>query len=418
MSIPAELRYTQEHEWVSVEGDSASVGITEYATQQLGDVVYVSLPSVGSAVTAGEPCGEVESVKSVSDLYSPVDGEVTEINTELDDDPSLVNAEPYTAGWMFRVRVAQDGNGDAALPPDLLSAAEYEELTKSAGEGQLALAAGRAGPGWRALAAAQQEQDGHADDDRGRGRTGHDGIDLADPLAEPVPRPLDVLSWAHPVGDGIDGARQFRTGAVDVRHQSLLVDGLGVGIRVSHCALRSRPALPVRSSWTGFVVRLCSQGAYFVRSTAALDIGLPPGARIVCCCVHCPSSYLMMSKVAVVPALDSAGFFVALYGRAVRQGGAARPLHPGHQQRPAADESGFGDAALQRGDRRLDDVRAAGGSRALQGPVEQGAAFGDLPPVPAAVGQPGGGLLAGQRDLAGHASSAGGCVPLLCAAPM
>jgi glycine cleavage system H protein len=118
---------------VSVEGTLASVGITEYAAQQLGDVVYVSLPSVGTAVTAGEPCGEVESVKSVSDLYAPVDGEVTEVNTELEDDPSLVNAEPYTAGWMFRVRVAQDGNGDAALPPDMLSAAEYEELTKSAG---------------------------------------------------------------------------------------------------------------------------------------------------------------------------------------------------------------------------------------------------------------------------------------------
>jgi glycine cleavage system H protein len=133
MSVPADLRYTAEHEWVSVEGTSATVGITEYASQQLGDVVYVSLPAAGTTVTAGEPCGEVESVKSVSDLYSPVDGEVTEINSELEDDPSLVNAEPYTSGWMFRVRVAQDGNGDAALPPDLLSAAEYEELTRSAG---------------------------------------------------------------------------------------------------------------------------------------------------------------------------------------------------------------------------------------------------------------------------------------------
>jgi glycine cleavage system H protein len=131
MSFPAELRYTPEHEWVSVEGTLASVGITDYAAQQLGDVVYVSLPSVGAEVTAGEPCGEVESVKSVSDLYSPVDGEVAEINSELEDDPSLVNAEPYTSGWMFRVKVAQDGNGDAALPHDLLSAAEYEELTKS-----------------------------------------------------------------------------------------------------------------------------------------------------------------------------------------------------------------------------------------------------------------------------------------------
>jgi glycine cleavage system H protein len=133
MSIPAELRYTPEHEWLSVEGTTASIGITEYAAQQLGDVVYVSLPAVGATVTAGEPCGEVESVKSVSDLYCPVDGEVIEVNTELEDDPSLVNAEPYAAGWMFRVRVAEEGNGNPALPTDLLSAAEYEELTKSAG---------------------------------------------------------------------------------------------------------------------------------------------------------------------------------------------------------------------------------------------------------------------------------------------
>jgi glycine cleavage system H protein len=133
MSVPAELHYTPEHEWVSLDGTTASIGITEYAAQQLGDVVYVSLPAVGSPVTAGEPCGEVESVKSVSDLYSPVDGEVTEVNAELQDDPSLVNADPYTAGWMFRVRVPQDGDGQPALPADMLSAAEYEELTKSAG---------------------------------------------------------------------------------------------------------------------------------------------------------------------------------------------------------------------------------------------------------------------------------------------
>jgi glycine cleavage system H protein len=133
MSIPADLRYTPEHEWISVDGTTASIGITEYAAQQLGDVVYISLPATGASVTAGEPCGEVESVKSVSDLYSPVDGEVIEVNSELEDDPSLVNAEPYTAGWIFRVRVAQDGSGAAALPPDLLSATEYEELTKSAG---------------------------------------------------------------------------------------------------------------------------------------------------------------------------------------------------------------------------------------------------------------------------------------------
>src|ERR1700677_2292457 len=133
MSVPAELHYTPEHEWLSVAGDAATVGITDYAAQQLGDVVFVSLPTVGASVTAGEPCGEVESTKSVSDLYSPVDGEVTEVNSELDDDPGLVNAEPYGAGWMFRVRLAKGSDGEPAIPPGLLSAAEYEELTKSAG---------------------------------------------------------------------------------------------------------------------------------------------------------------------------------------------------------------------------------------------------------------------------------------------
>jgi glycine cleavage system H protein len=127
MSVPAELRYTPEHEWVAVDGNEVTVGITDYAAQQLGDVVYVSLPSVGAAVTAGEPCGEVESVKSVSDLYSPVDGEVTAVNGDLDGDPSLVNAEPYDT-WMFKVQLR-----DGALPSDLLSAGEYDNLTKSAG---------------------------------------------------------------------------------------------------------------------------------------------------------------------------------------------------------------------------------------------------------------------------------------------
>jgi glycine cleavage system H protein len=128
MSFPAELHYTPEHEWLSVAGDAATIGITDYAAQQLGDVVFVSLPAVGASVTAGEPCGEVESVKSVSDLYSPVDGEVIEINPDLEDDPALVNAEPYGA-WMFKVRLPAGG----ALPTDLLTATEYEELTKSAG---------------------------------------------------------------------------------------------------------------------------------------------------------------------------------------------------------------------------------------------------------------------------------------------
>jgi glycine cleavage system H protein len=127
MSVPAELRYTKEHEWISVDGDIATIGITDFAAQALGDVVYVSLPVVGASVTAGEPCGEVESTKSVSDLYSPVNGEVTEVNEDLDDDPGLINAEPYGVGWMFRVRVS--GEAD---PAGLLSAAEYETLTSSA----------------------------------------------------------------------------------------------------------------------------------------------------------------------------------------------------------------------------------------------------------------------------------------------
>ena len=129
MSVPAELLYTQEHEWISIAGGTATIGITDYATQALGDVVYVSLPQVGATVAAGEPCGEVESTKSVSDLYSPVDGEVTEVNEELNDDPGLINAEPYGLGWMFRVKVS----GGQASGTGLLSPAEYDALTKSAG---------------------------------------------------------------------------------------------------------------------------------------------------------------------------------------------------------------------------------------------------------------------------------------------
>ncbi len=125
MSVPAELHYTAEHEWVAVNGTTATVGITDFAAKALGDVVYVSLPAEGASVTKEDTCGEVESTKSVSDLYSPVDGQVTEINSELDDDPGLVNSDPYGSGWMFKVQLAGDG-----LPSGLLSAAEYEELTK------------------------------------------------------------------------------------------------------------------------------------------------------------------------------------------------------------------------------------------------------------------------------------------------
>jgi glycine cleavage system H protein len=126
MTIPAELRYTAEHEWVAVDGPVASVGITDYAQRALGDVVFVSVPTPGTRVTAGEPCGEVESTKSVSDIYSPVDGEVTEVNSEVDDDPGLVNSDPYGAGWLMRVRL-DDGSAE---PAGLLSAVQYAELTE------------------------------------------------------------------------------------------------------------------------------------------------------------------------------------------------------------------------------------------------------------------------------------------------
>jgi glycine cleavage system H protein len=125
MTIPAELRYTAEHEWVSVDGTMASVGITDYAQRALGDVVYVSVPAAGTHVTAGEACGEVESTKSVSDIYSPVTGEVTEVNSDVDEDPGLVNSDPYGAGWLMKVQLDED-EGE---PTGLLTADEYAELT-------------------------------------------------------------------------------------------------------------------------------------------------------------------------------------------------------------------------------------------------------------------------------------------------
>jgi glycine cleavage system H protein len=124
MTVPEQLLYTAEHEWVTIDGQLASVGITEHAADALGDVVYVSPPAPGTKVTAGEPCGEIESTKSVSDLYSPVDGEVTEVNVDVEEDPGQVNADPYGAGWLFKVRL------DDEPPGDLLTAEQYSELIK------------------------------------------------------------------------------------------------------------------------------------------------------------------------------------------------------------------------------------------------------------------------------------------------
>src|SRR5579862_8303048 len=124
MTVPEELRYTPEHEWVAIEGTTASVGITDYAQRALGDVVYVSVPAPGTRVSAGEPCGEVESTKAVSDVWSPVNGEVTEVNPDLSDDPGLDNSDPYGAGWLMRITL------DAGTEPaGLLTAAQYADLT-------------------------------------------------------------------------------------------------------------------------------------------------------------------------------------------------------------------------------------------------------------------------------------------------
>ncbi|WP_405978496.1 glycine cleavage system protein GcvH [Streptomyces sp. NBC_00158] len=125
MSNPQQLRYTKEHEWLSaVEDGVATVGITEFAANALGDVVYAQLPEVGETVTEGETCGELESTKSVSDLYSPVSGEITEFNQDVVDDPSLVNSAPFEGGWLFKVRLSEE-------PKDALTADEYAALTHS-----------------------------------------------------------------------------------------------------------------------------------------------------------------------------------------------------------------------------------------------------------------------------------------------
>ncbi|QKE84720.1 glycine cleavage system protein GcvH [Arthrobacter sp. NEB 688] len=118
LEYPAGLRYTAEHEWVREEAGVVRIGITAFAQEALGDVVYVSLPAVGTTVTAGDTCGEVESTKSVSDLYAPVAGEVTAVNDALDATPELVNSDPYGEGWMYELRPADDAAVAALLDVD------------------------------------------------------------------------------------------------------------------------------------------------------------------------------------------------------------------------------------------------------------------------------------------------------------
>ncbi len=124
MQVPAHLRYSSDHEWIAVDGTRARVGITDYAQDALGDVVYVQAPSVGSAVQAGDSFGEVESTKSVSDVYSPVSGTVVAVNEALGSNPELLNSDPYGAGWLCEIEMS-----NAAEVEGLLDAGGYEALT-------------------------------------------------------------------------------------------------------------------------------------------------------------------------------------------------------------------------------------------------------------------------------------------------
>jgi glycine cleavage system H protein len=121
MANPDHLKYTKEHEWVLIDGDMATIGITKYAADALGEIVYVDLPKVGSSTSHMKICGEIESTKSVGELYAPMDGEVVEANKALDAAPDTVNADPYGEGWLIKIRYTS--------LPELLSAAEYDAFT-------------------------------------------------------------------------------------------------------------------------------------------------------------------------------------------------------------------------------------------------------------------------------------------------
>ena len=125
MNIPENLKYTVDHEWVMIEGERAKVGITDYAQDALGDVVFVDIPELGKRVTVGETVTEVESTKSVSDIYAPLAGEIIEINQELDDSPELLNGDPYGEGWIFILKLSETTSTES-----LLSAKDYRELVE------------------------------------------------------------------------------------------------------------------------------------------------------------------------------------------------------------------------------------------------------------------------------------------------
>lgn len=126
MKIPAELKYTEDHEWIRVEGDSAIVGITDFAQGELGDVVFVEIETEGEELDKGETFGTVEAVKTVSDLFMPVDGVVSEVNEALADEPELVNKDPYGKGWMIKIKIS-----DQSKLENLLSAEDYKRMIEA-----------------------------------------------------------------------------------------------------------------------------------------------------------------------------------------------------------------------------------------------------------------------------------------------
>jgi glycine cleavage system H protein len=123
LNVPEELQYTRSHEWVRTEDDTATIGITDHAQDELGDVVFVELPEVGATFDAGDSFGTIESVKAVSDLYTPVGGEVVEVNEALNDSPEKVNEDPYGDGWIIKLHVSDEGSG-------FLSASDYEQFVE------------------------------------------------------------------------------------------------------------------------------------------------------------------------------------------------------------------------------------------------------------------------------------------------
>ena len=127
MEIPKDLKYTKEHEWARIEGDTATCGITDYAQNSLSDIVYLELPAPGTKAEQGKPVGTIEAVKTVADIYAPLSGEIIEVNDAVKQDPSIANKDPYGQGWMFKIKLSNPAEVDS-----LLSAEDYEKLTQEA----------------------------------------------------------------------------------------------------------------------------------------------------------------------------------------------------------------------------------------------------------------------------------------------